>query len=90
MARSIRLLTRPGCTLCHEALGRLRPWADRLGLTVVLEDIEDDRALTERYGFRIPVLLSERGAELAEGRIGSLGVAVAAIRARLGRSGPPD
>ncbi|HSG79372.1 MAG TPA: glutaredoxin family protein [Acidimicrobiia bacterium] len=86
MAGSITLLTRPGCELCHEALGHLRPWADRLRLEVREVDIDGDRDLTRQFGFRIPVFLDDSGRVLAEGRIEGRQAAVAALRARLARS----
>ena len=79
------MLTRPGCELCHEALGHLRPWAERLHLDVREVDIDGDRELTQRFGFRIPVFLDAGGRVLAEGRIEGRQAAVAALRARLAR-----
>ena len=85
MARSITLLTRSGCELCHEALDHLRPWAGRLRLEVREVDIDGDRELTQQFGFRIPVFLDDAGRVLAEGRIEGRQAAVAAFRARLAR-----
>jgi hypothetical protein len=86
VARSITLLTRPNCELCHDALDGLRPWAARFRLEVREVDIDGDRELTRRFGLRIPVFLDERGRVLAEGRIGGRSAAIAALRARIGRA----
>lgn len=86
MAGTIVHLTRPNCGLCDEALERLVPWARRLRLRIEHVQVDSDDALAREFGFRIPVLLDERGRVLAEGRIGSAAVAGAAVRARLSGS----
>ena len=62
-------LTRPGCHLCEDALPvarRAARWA-RQELRIV--DIETDDGLIVEYGLRIPVVTTDRGVVLAEGRI---------------------
>jgi len=57
------LYSRPDCHLCDEAAELLSVVAPGRGFTVV--DIEDDIALLDRYGVRVPVLrLEPSGAEL--------------------------
>lgn len=66
---SVIFLTRPGCHLCEEALPvarRVARWT-RQELDVV--DIDGDDALVVDFGLRIPVVTTDSGRVLAEGRI---------------------
>ncbi len=73
------LYSRPDCHLCDEAENLLSRVAPERAVRVV--DIEDDLALIERYGIRVPVLrLEATGQELgwpfdAEGLAAFLGSA---------------
>jgi hypothetical protein len=51
----LTLYSRPGCHLCDEARAILAPLCRALGLTLHEANIENDPALTERYGWSIPV-----------------------------------
>ena len=68
MSRSVRFLTRDGCSLCDDALPRVRRIAPRLGLEVEVLDV-DAAGLAGAYGERIPVLLGRDDRVLAEGRM---------------------
>jgi hypothetical protein len=62
----LTLYSTTGCHLCEEAEGllhALRAQGGDLDWSVV--DIADDDALFERYGWSIPVVRREDGAELA-------------------------
>ncbi len=61
MTAILTLYTTAGCHLCEHAEEILH----NAGVRFVPVDIEDDLALLERYGVRIPVLLDARGRELA-------------------------
>jgi predicted thioredoxin/glutaredoxin len=58
------LVTRQGCHLCDEALGRLRS----LGHEPELADVDADKALHDLYDWRVPVVLLD-GSVVAEGNI---------------------
>ena len=47
---------RPGCHLCEDMLAHLATLRAALGFTVEAVDINQDAALTEAYGTRVPVL----------------------------------
>lgn len=53
----VRLMERPGCGLCEEALGALRRLSRRARLDIERVDITRDPALLDRYVVRIPVLV---------------------------------
>ncbi len=58
----LTVFSRPGCHLCEVLVEELLPLVrGRAQVTVV--NIDDDPALTERYGLRIPVV-SKGGQEL--------------------------
>lgn len=50
---------REGCHLCHRLLDELRPLRGRLGFTLKVVDIDDDPALVQRFGLKIPVVAVE-------------------------------
>ena len=56
------LYTRPVCHFCDEALALINGVPD-LGAVETL-DISGDLELISRYGYRIPVLVRDNGAEL--------------------------
>ena len=53
----VRLMERPDCGLCDEALGALRRLSRRTRLDIERVDITRDPALEGRYVLRVPVLL---------------------------------
>lgn len=53
----IRLMERPECGLCAEALGALRRLSRRTRLDIERVDVTRDPALLERYVVRVPVLV---------------------------------
>ena len=59
---TLTLFTRPDCHLCEDAKEILAEVAPQTRLREV--DIEDDLALIQAYGVRIPVFRKENGAEL--------------------------
>ena len=62
-------LTRPGCHLCEDALPATRRAARWARQELEIVDIETDDELIVKYGLRIPVVTTDRGVVLAEGRI---------------------
>lgn len=82
-AVTVTFLTRKGCTLCDETLPRVERAALRLGIEVLVEDV-DESGQTDEYGDRVPVILGSDRRVLAWGRIGDARVMVALLRARLG------
>lgn len=75
---ALRLLSRPGCHLCHELEARLRPEVEVRGGTLAVVDVDSDAALAARWGNEIPVVLDAEGRVLAKARD-----ATAKIRRRL-------
>ncbi|RME00694.1 MAG: hypothetical protein D6812_09305 [Deltaproteobacteria bacterium] len=53
----VELLSRPGCTLCHEAKAVLSRVRRRYPFTMIERNIEEDPDLLHRYGEEIPVVL---------------------------------
>ena len=64
----LTLYSRPGCHLCDEMKAVIDRVAARLPLRLEVVNIDDDPALTERYGLEIPVLLVD-GRKVAKCRI---------------------
>ncbi len=56
------LYTRPVCHFCDEALALINGVPDLGGVETL--DISGDLELISRYGYRIPVLVRDNGAEL--------------------------
>ena len=52
----ITLYTRPGCHLCEEAKAAIEPVVEEFGARLREVNIDEDRDLTDRYGWDIPVL----------------------------------
>ena len=59
----VRLMERPDCGLCEEALGALRRLSRRTPLDIERVDVTRDVTLLDRYVVRVPVLVV-RDAEL--------------------------
>src|SRR5215467_7675617 len=55
-ALEITLYTRPGCHLCEEAKAAIEPLVQEFGARLREVNIDEDRDLTDRYGWDIPVL----------------------------------
>jgi len=68
MSAAIHFYSKPGCSLCEDAIGIIEDLARLAGLTVVEVNIEDDPVLLERHRHRIPVVELE-GEVIAWGRI---------------------
>lgn len=83
----LTFVTRRDCELCDDALVRLEPAADRLGVAVTIVDVADDDDLKTAYGESVPVILDGNGTVLAQGQITSRQAWFAALRARASRSG---
>ena len=64
----LTLYSRPGCHLCDEMKAVVTLVAARVPLSLEIVNIDDDPALTERYGLEIPVLLVD-GRKVAKYRI---------------------
>lgn len=85
MVFSVELLTRQGCHLCEDAEPVVRDVARRLGSEVVVIDISQDPELAVEWDLRIPVVRSERGKVLAEGRVVAWRLSLSLLRERLAR-----
>ena len=64
----LTLYSRPGCHLCDDMKAVVDRVAARVPLSLEVVNIDDDAALTARYGLEIPVLLVE-GRKMAKYRI---------------------
>jgi len=64
--RSLTLYTRPACALCDHLVLALETMRARYRFEYTKVDVDDDTALTERYGLRVPVLL-ENDTEICSG-----------------------
>ena len=64
----LTLYSRPGCHLCDEMKAVVDLVAARVPFSLEIINIDDDPALTERYGLEIPVLLVD-GRKVAKCRI---------------------
>lgn len=84
MTRSITFVTREGCTLCEEALPGIRGWAERLGVSMEVVDVDASSDLLARFDHEVPVVLSGEGEVLLAGRWGPLREARMMLRARYG------
>jgi hypothetical protein len=80
--RTIQFLTRPGCGMCDAALPRVRRVAGWLRRGVVVNDITGTPELEAQYHLRIPVLLDDAGAVIAEGELTTRQIISAALRMR--------
>ncbi len=86
--RRVAFLTRRNCSICGDALADLKIPAFLFGihLDVVDIDAEASEDTRERYAGRVPVLLTDAGEVLAEGRMSKRKLWQAARRARFRRS----
>ena len=64
----VEFITRKNCPLCDEAEEILAGWTEQLGLEVVVVDVDQNAALLNVFTDRVPVLRTESGDVLAEGR----------------------
>ena len=78
----IEFITRQDCPLCDKGKADLDKWARRIGLRVVEVDVDSDPDLLEQFGARVPVVRTEAGLVVAEGRWSSvkLGAALTSYR----------
>ncbi len=53
----LTLYIRTYCHLCDDMRAAVEPWRARLGLELVEVDVDDDPALEERLGEKVPVLM---------------------------------
>jgi glutaredoxin len=53
----LTVYVRHGCHLCADMLELLETLKPELGFSVCVRDVDDDAALAERYGARVPVLV---------------------------------
>jgi hypothetical protein len=70
----VRLMARPDCGLCDEALGALRRLSRRTPLDIERVDVTRDPELRDRYVVRVPVLV------VGEAELDVGGIDEAAIR----------
>ena len=77
MSRTLTLLGKPDCHLCHEMEQVAAPVLAEYGATLALRDVREDPETRRLYLLEIPVLLLG-GSEVARHR-----VTAAALRARL-------
>lgn len=63
--RSLVLVGKPDCHLCHVLRGTAAAVARELGLALEEKDLRDDPELERRYLFTIPVLLLDGRVEVA-------------------------
>lgn len=75
--RHWRVLSRPGCGLCHEMAEALEIGFGAHPIELEWVDVDDDETLRERWGWLIPVLLDEHGEALCVTRFDAAAVAVA-------------
>lgn len=66
--RTVTLLNKPGCHLCHVMEEVVAPVLAARGIRLVTRDVREDADLLRRYGNEIPVLL-EGDVELARHRV---------------------
>jgi hypothetical protein len=84
MTRSVTFVTRRECSICDEALPGIAGWAERLGLVLVVADVDESADLLERFDEEVPVVISDAGEVLLRGRWGRLREARMMLRARYG------
>lgn len=84
---TVQFLTRPQCALCREAEPVVRRWTRRLGVAVMVVDVNGDARLNADFGVRIPVVLGPSGRVLAEGRVRGTKLGWELLRERLGAWG---
>lgn len=54
--KALTLYVRDSCHLCEQMRAALAPWQERRGFELKLIEIDDDPALLDRFGDRVPVL----------------------------------
>ena len=81
MDRTLTLMSRPGCGLCHEMRALLERLRRELPHELVERNIADDAALLQRYATEIPVLL------LGDTEVARHRISEAELRARLRQLG---
>ncbi len=86
---AVEFITRDRCSLCDKGKADVDRWARRVGLDVREVDVDQDPALAEEYGARVPVVRTPAGVVLVEGTWPSyrLGAALVAYRLSSLRAG---
>lgn len=79
----VEFLTRQSCTLCEAARPAVTRWAGRLGARLVVQDIDAEPELADRFGERVPVVRTPDGRVIAEGRISEVRLVLGLIRVGL-------
>lgn len=79
---ALRLLSRPGCHLCEVMLEAASPLVRERGGTLTVVNVDEDPALADVWGERIPALVDEQGRVVAKA-----GDSADRIRRRLSKSG---
>lgn len=87
--RILKVVVGTSCSLCDEALDRLRLPAAIMGVGIVTERL-DREAHPASFATRIPVVLDGSDRVLAEGRISGTSAWSAVIRARFAAAGGAD
>jgi len=57
VTRSLTVLSRGYCHLCHQMIAELEKLRDRHGFTIDVVDVDREPALEEKWGDKVPVLL---------------------------------
>jgi len=63
LVNQLILFTGPNCHLCEQAKTILYPLLTEKGWVLLEVNIQDDEALKEKYGIRIPVVVLPNGDE---------------------------
>lgn len=58
------LYLRGGCSLCEAFLSELLPLQGEIGFGLRIEEVDRQPDWVERYGERVPALVTEQGVEL--------------------------
>jgi glutaredoxin len=89
MPLHVRLYTRPGCTLCEDALNVVENLRDDFNFLLEEVNIDEDPALKERLGHQIPVITVDGGNKIT-GDVTEERVRRAFNRARKARDEAPN
>ena len=54
---SLTLYVRNYCHLCDDMRAAIAPWRERFGFELEEVDVDDDPAVEERFGEKVPVLV---------------------------------
>ncbi len=79
----VTFVTRRQCSLCDRGQARLDRVAGLLGIDVEVVDVDDDGALRDEFGGRVPVVLGAGGRVIDEGRLSASRLAAGLLAERL-------